>query len=167
LAQLRARFGAQPSRWGVDARQRELADDLRRLKRELADTLHGADSCHGCAKGHPQPAGRWQGGHCCGGRTERVFTPDEVMALKLAGTSPGDLRAPTTDHAGCSFRGPAGCSLSPEDRPAICLRYVCLELRAELREQPRWKRIAELSRALDSGFRTLTASVRLDDERLD
>lgn len=158
LAKLRARLAVQPSRREVTPEVIALAEELRSLRREMADALGEVRACHGCAKGHPAPAGRWEGGHCCGGDTFRVFTGDEVAALKWAGTSAADLRPPAGDQAGCAFRGPTGCSLAPEHRPTICLRYVCMELRAELRSDPRWRRISELNRALDQGFRALIAA---------
>lgn len=135
-----------------------MADELRALRREMADAIGEVHACRGCAKGHPAPAGRWDGGHCCGGDTFRVFTGDEVAALKWAGTSAADLRPPAGEHAGCAFRGPTGCSLSPEHRPTICLRYVCIELRGELRRDPRWRRISELSRAMLERFDALVAA---------
>ena len=126
-----------------------LASELRRLRRALAAELEHADvqSCHGCARGHPLPAGRWAGGHCCGGNTLEIFSATEVAALKLAGTTPRDWKPPRDEHAGCAFRGHDGCSLPPEDRPTICLRYICLELREELKsrgQQP----VFELAAAL-------------------
>ena len=59
-----------------------------------------------------------------------------------------NLAPPDDDHAGCAFRGATGCSLEPEQRPNICVRYVCLELRAELIEKPEWRRVSELGAAL-------------------
>lgn len=109
-----------------------LAEELRHLRRKMAEALHEVRACRGCAAGHPHPEGRWAGGHCCGGQTLRIFSAPEVAALKLGGTEPADWTPPHDDHAGCAFRGPTGCSLAPEDRPSICLRYICLELRAEL-----------------------------------
>jgi len=149
LARLRARHRAQPSRRGSDPELVALADELRRLRRALADELRNASvsSCHGCARGHPLPEGRWPGGHCCGGNTLDIFSVDEVAALELGGTSLRDWAPPDGDHAGCAFRGPRGCSLEPEDRPSICLRYICLELRAELREGGQ-ARVFELAAAL-------------------
>jgi hypothetical protein len=148
LAKLRARFAAQPARREADPRRVALADELRELREQMASAFSDVEACHGCARGHPEPAGRWDGGHCCGGGTFRVFTQEEVAALKLAGTRPGDLTPPKGDHAGCAFRGATGCSLAPAHRPSICVRYVCMELRAELKSQPRWRRIAELGQRL-------------------
>jgi hypothetical protein len=71
-----------------------------------------------------------------------------------------DLEPPHGDHAGCAFRGERGCSLPPEHRPSVCVRYVCLELREELREKPEWRRISELGAALRdeaSRFESLVA----------
>ena len=123
--------------------------EMRRLRRSLAAELERPDvhACRGCARGHPQPEGRWPGGHCCGGNTLEIFSATEVAALKLAGTAPGDWQPPIGDHAGCAFRGRDGCSLAPEHRPTICLRYICLELRAELKSRGQ-ARVFELAAAL-------------------
>lgn len=132
LGRLRARFTAQPSTWSATPEQRRLAARLRALKRELADAFAGVRSCHGCARGEPEPKGHWDGGRCCGTRTDVVFTPGEVHALKLGGARPRDLVPPDEDLAGCAFRGSRGCSLAAEQRPAVCLVYACAELKGEL-----------------------------------
>jgi hypothetical protein len=142
LAALRARFAAQPSRWEASEAAIASARRLRELRAELARAFGALEACSGCARGRPEPHGHWDGGHCCGTETLNVFTADEVAALKLGGGRVG--RPPSGDHAGCAFRGERGCSLEPADRPSICVRYVCLELRAELRERPEWKRVSEL-----------------------
>lgn len=147
LDSLRARFRAQPSRREAGPLSSALADELLMRKQELAQALGEVESCSSCARGHPLPAGRWQGGHCCGGQTLNIFTPTEVAALKLAGRRPQDWKVPEADHAGCAFRGPSGCSLAVKDRPGICVRYICLELRAELKTQPKWAQIADRGRA--------------------
>jgi hypothetical protein len=132
VAALRRRFAAAPGPGAASAEEVALAAELRRLRLALSEALAGVESCAGCAKGHPLPHGRWHGGHCCGTRTELVFTDDEVAALRLAGTTPSSLRPPEGDHAGCAFRGPEGCSLGPADRPNICVRFICRELDEEL-----------------------------------
>lgn len=159
LARLRARFAAQPSAREAGPEARAQGEALRRLRRLLSDALAGVRACAGCARGHPEPAGRWDGGHCCGGDTFRVFTQDEVAALKLGGTRLSDLRPPRGEQAGCAFRGDTGCSLDPEHRPNICVRYVCMELRTELKEQPRWVRIGELSREIERLQRGLRENI--------
>jgi hypothetical protein len=151
LATLAARFAVQPSAREASDEERAVARRMRVLRRELSDAIGAVSACSRCARGHPLPNGRWDGGHCCGGGTFRVFTPDEVASLKIAGTRVNDLDPPQGDHAGCVFRGPEGCSLEPEDRPSICVRYVCPELREELRtseDELRWRRVGELAREL-------------------
>ncbi|HEX3342980.1 MAG TPA: hypothetical protein VHS09_00355 [Polyangiaceae bacterium] len=129
-----------------------LARELRALKPEVLAAFDGVRACGGCAKGRSMPHGRWDGGFCCGGRTEGVFDAEETAALALAGTRPRDLRAPGGDHAGCAFRGPEGCSLDARDRPAVCVRFVCRELEGELREGGEWDRVRALTRRLESTF---------------
>jgi hypothetical protein len=153
-AALRRRLVAAPGPGAVSAEEVEAALAIRRLKGELSAAFGEPSSCGGCARGHPPPHGRWNGGHCCGGRTEGVFSDAEVAALRLSGTTPARLvLPPASDHAGCAFRGPEGCSLDPRDRPALCVRYVCRDLEAELRERGRFAAIkalrAELGAAIE------------------
>jgi choline dehydrogenase-like flavoprotein len=129
-----------------------LAKELRALRAEVLAAFDGAHACTGCGKGRSLPHGRWDGGFCCGGRTDGVFDDDEVAALALAGTRPSHLRPPSGDHAGCAFRGPTGCSLDAVDRPNLCVRFVCRELEAELREDEAWQRIRTLTRTLETTF---------------
>jgi hypothetical protein len=135
-AALRRRLAAAPGPGIASAEEVEAALAIRRLKVALAAAFGAPSSCGGCARGHPLPHGRWNGGHCCSGRTEEIFTDAEVAALRLAGTTPARLTLPPpSDHAGCAFRGPDGCSLDPGDRPALCAAYVCRDLEAELRDR--------------------------------
>lgn len=129
-----------------------LARELRELRPLVSAAFADVRSCPGCARGRPEPHGHWHGGFCCGGATSGVFGEDEVAALALGGTRPGDLRAPTGDHAGCAFRGPEGCSLDPVDRPNLCVRFACRQLEAELREDGRWQRVRALTRRLETTF---------------
>jgi len=108
---VRRRLVAQPSAARASEEQVRLARELRRLREELTRLLDGATSCSGCARGHSLPHGRWSGGQCCGGHTEEIFTDHELAALRLSGTTPARLAPPRSDHAGCAFRGPLGCSL--------------------------------------------------------
>jgi hypothetical protein len=48
-----------------------------------------------------------------------------------------------------------GCSLQAHDRPTICLRYMCLDLRAELRDDARWVEIARIGAELRDTFAAL------------
>ena len=104
-----------------------LAQELRELKPQVLATFAGVRACTGCGSGRSLPHGRWDGGFCCGGRTDGVFDDDETAALALAGTRSRDLRGPDGDHAGCAFRGPTGCSLDARDRPSLCVRFVSME----------------------------------------
>ena len=129
---VRRRLVAQPLPSNASEEEFALARDLRRLREELTDALRGVRACHGCARGRSLPHGRWNGGHCCGGRTEDIFTDDELGALRLSGTTALQLSPPRSDHSGCAFRGPEGCSLDIADRPNLCVRYICRELEEEL-----------------------------------
>jgi hypothetical protein len=159
---LRRRFAEAPSPEQESAEAIALAAEMRRLREELSAALSGVTSCSGCAHGHPLPHGRWRGGHCCGTRTELVFTDDEVAALRLSGTTPPRLLPPAGDVAGCAFRGPLGCSLDVADRPNICVRYVCQELQGELRERGDLRAIKAIDAALTKAFERFR---RLRDER--
>jgi hypothetical protein len=137
VRELRRALAQEPTPSASSAEEIELAHRARALKIALSRAAEGIVTCSSCAKGHPLPHGRWNGGHCCGARTEELFTGDELAMLKLAGTGPLDLVAPHAEHAGCAFRGPEGCSLDPAHRPALCVRYVCRDLERELTEQGR------------------------------
>jgi hypothetical protein len=159
---LRRRFAAAPGPDQASAEEIALAVEMRRLREQLSSALAGVNACGGCAHGHALPHGRWRGGHCCGTRTELVFTDDEVAALRLAGTTPGRLVPPAGDVAGCAFRGPQGCSLEVADRPNICVRFLCLELQDELRERGDLREIKAIDAALKKAFERLR---RLRSER--
>lgn len=116
------------------------------------EALGDVRSCSGCARGRSLPHGRWNGGQCCGGRTEDIFTDDELGALRLSGTTPERLAPPRSDHAGCAFRGPEGCSLDVADRPNLCVRYVCRELERELAESGALPRVKKLAAQLGRTF---------------
>lgn len=148
LAQLRARFSAQPGRLSATPEQIELAERMRALRIELAAAFGEVEECRRCARGHPLPHGRWNGGHCCGGQTLTIWSAPEVAALKLGGTKARELTPPAGDHAGCVFRGPTGCSLAPADRPNLCVRFLCISLRAELLASPAWPTISALAAEL-------------------
>ena len=141
-----------------------LARALRELKPQVLAALRNVSSCSGCGKGRSLPHGRWDGGFCCGGRTEGVFDDSESAALALAGTRPRDLRAPAGDHAGCAFRGPEGCSLAAEDRPSLCVRFVCRELEGELRASGDWTRVRALTRTLETTFARFVKALAAGDE---
>ncbi len=163
LLRLRCRLmtEAAPEHGGNEERQAGLA--LRRLRIALVASLDGVQACATCAMRHPLPNGRWDGGHCCGGSTENVFTEIEIASLRIAGTRPSHFRAPSSDQAGCVFRGPTGCSLPPEHRPNICVRYLCRKLRQELRERDDIERVLPLCEEI---YRTFTQFARLRAERL-
>jgi hypothetical protein len=138
-----------------------LAERLRALRTELADAFGDVSSCGGCARGRPLPHGRFRGGFCCGGKTEEIFTDDELAALRLSGTTPARLAPPQGDHAGCAFRGEHACSLAPEHRPNLCVRFVCRELEAELRARGDLARVKAIARELGDTFSRFS-SVRRD-----
>ncbi len=159
LARLRARFRAQPSARAAGPEAVASAARLRELRAAMSAAFEKVEACHGCGKKRPEPHGHWAGGACCGARTLDLFSPTEVASLALAGIRARDLEPPRGDHAGCAFRGASGCSLAPEERPNVCVRYVCLELRAELLDKPEWRRVSELGAALRDEFARFEALV--------
>lgn len=137
--------------------RRQLTDDqrregraLRRLREELAAAAGTIDACSGCARGCSQPAGRWDGGHCCSGNTAHLFCDDEVAALAAGGTRPGQLAGPHGDHAGCAFRGATGCSLSVANRPSRCVLYLCRDATRELHAAARLDHVEALAAQLSA-----------------
>jgi len=165
LASLRERMRALPPPEEATPEQRSAAEELRRLRERLSAALEGVESCSGCARGHPLPNGRWDGGHCCGGKTAEIFSDDEVAALYLGGTRPEHLIAPSSDHAGCAFRGATGCSLAPADRPTLCVRYICRELDRELADRGDRAGIRALRTELERLFGALSRNRALRDPR--
>lgn len=151
VARLRRQLVQQPG--AVPPAEAAAAQELALLRQELADALGAVRSCSGCARGHPPPHGRWDGGHCCGAATFDLFNDDEVAALRLGGTTPERLVPPPPgDHAGCAFRGPAGCSLQPVDRPTICVRYLCPDLEQELARRGDLEAIEALAARMEGAY---------------
>ena len=159
LSTLRARFRSQPSVREAGAEAAASAARLKELRVAMSAAFDGVGACSSCGKKRPEPHGHWPGGACCGSRTLDLFTPHEVASLKLAGIRARDLEAPKGDHAGCAFRGERGCSLSAEQRPNICVRYICLELRTELLEKPEWKTISTVGARLRDEFARFEALI--------
>jgi len=131
LIELRKRTRAEIAA-AVDPDELALARDVLAQKLRVAGAITTARSCGGCAVKQPFPTGHFAGGACCAGVTGVLFDDDELGALVHAGTRPDDLVAPVTDHAGCAFRGPTGCTLAVTHRPARCVHYFCETLRGEL-----------------------------------
>jgi hypothetical protein len=152
VAAVRARVAGAAAHERPSAEERAIASRLRELRAEVAAEFDGVGACRGCASGKPAPHGRFAGGFCCGGKTEGVFDEDEVAALAAGGTRPRHLRPPAGEHAGCAFRGPESCSLDARDRPTLCVRFVCRELEAELRERGEWARVRGATRRLEEEF---------------
>lgn len=141
---------------------------LRRRREEISARLVSAKSCSSCAKGAPEPNGRWDGGFCCAGNTEDLFDDDELAALMAGGTSNRCLTLPRCAHAGCAFRGPTGCSLPAGDRPTRCVAHICDELWCELARRKLMEPIERLVEDLLTDFKRFTAlrSQRLEQEWL-
>lgn len=170
LRLLRQRLQAQPPVSAVGEEEAQLAHELRELRLTLAQTIGAVESCKTCAIGHPPPHGHYPGGHCCGLKTEDAFNEDELAALRQAGTTAHKLRPPPagSDHAGCSFRGPQGCSLAVPDRPNLCLRYLCPDLQREVSQRGDLDAIEAIGRRMEEvylRFITVRRS-RLDAEEL-
>ncbi len=149
------------------AEERAAALEVRRLKRALAEATGAVSQCSRCGTGMPPPGGAFAGGHCCSGRTLDLFNDDEIAMLAQGGTRLADLAAPTTEHAGCAFRAPTRCTLAVEDRPALCSRFACNDLRRELFDRGRLDRIEQLEAELDDAYRRfsrLRADRLLDEE---
>jgi hypothetical protein len=167
LLQLRRRL-LVARRASVSADERELAENMRGLRSRIAIAIGQPTSCATCARRYPPPNGRWDGGYCCGTDTWRVFTDEELVAIAASGTRAADLVCPQSDHAGCVFRGPTGCTISAVDRPNICLRYLCLTLVGELRERGDLKPIDAMCQELASCLRRFSdlRAERIESETL-
>jgi len=152
----------------IEADEQALAEAVLAQKRAISAHLTAVHSCRTCATGQPRPVGHYDGGACCSGVTADLFDDNELAALVHAGTRVGNLVAPRTDHAGCAFRGPTGCTLELDHRPARCVHYVCNTLRRELHSRHQLDMIeaglAELDRRMQA-FRAVHQA-RLDREVL-
>jgi hypothetical protein len=167
VAELRRGLARAEGPAGVPAAESEAAQALLGLREEMASAIGDVQSCRGCAKGHPRPHGRWDGGHCCGAPTFDLFNDDEIAALRLSGTRPGDVAPPAGDHAGCAFRGPTGCSLRAAHRPNICVRYVCPDLARELDHRGDLGRVEAIGARMEEAYNrlaTLRRERQLDKE---
>lgn len=156
---LRAELASAP-----DAEERVLARAVLAQKQYVAALLTAVSSCASCAKGQPFPRGHYDGGDCCAGSTAILFDDDELAALAHAGTRPRDLVAPRTDHAGCAFRGPIGCTLELTHRPARCVHYVCDILRREVHTR---EQLDELEVALAELDQRVRRFREVRDQRVD
>lgn len=145
--------------------ERDEAMQIRSLKARLAAATGAGSSCGRCAIGRPWPGGAYDGGHCCSGQTEELFGADEVAALAQAGTRPRDLIAPRGEHPGCAFRGSIGCTLEAEHRPALCLRFVCDDLRRELHQRGRLDEVEALAAELEQALARFAAALAARRER--
>jgi hypothetical protein len=151
---VRRRLTLQPGPDAVSEEELRIARELCRLRATLAAAFARVESCKNCVR--PRSPS-WPGGHCCSGRTEHLFTDHELGALRLSGTRPSSLRLPLAAHVGCAFRGPAGCSLEPADRPFLCVRYTCRELESELDARAERSAISRLQAELRAGFERFVA----------
>ena len=136
---------------GIGSDEVALARELRQLKQETLAATGPVRCCAECALGRPLPHGRFAGGFCCGAETGELFTPAELCALALAGTTARHLR-PRPALAGCLFRGPGGCVLPPRHRPTVCVAHLCRDLEHELVRRGRLDRVLALSDGLRGRF---------------
>jgi hypothetical protein len=168
MLDVRRRLLAQPGPAGVGPAELDGARQLRWLKEEAARAFGSLERCATCAVGRPRPHGAYPGGFCCGATTAEIFPDDELAALRLGGTSPGDLLPARGELAGCAFRGPRGCVLAPAHRPSQCLRHLCYDLVRELQARGGLGLVEDLAEQLRTTFQQFTAlrQSRLDDELL-
>ena len=167
LIEVRKRLRAEVAAT-TDDEERALARSVLAQKRAVSARLDAVTSCGSCATRHPFPIGHFTGGACCAGVTADLFDEHELAALAHAGTRPRDLDAPRTDHAGCAFRGPTGCTLALAHRPARCVHYVCTTLRRELHARAQLDAIEHDLAELDHRMQQFRAvhQARLDREVL-
>jgi hypothetical protein len=167
LNALRARLRAEIANdASVEEDERVRAVRVLAMKRTISDALAHVTSCASCATGLPAPQGSYAGGACCGGVTAELFDDHELAALALAGTRPADLVPPGGSdlHAGCTFRGPHGCTLDVAHRPGRCVLYVCEAL---FRELHRKGQLDEIERMLDELRREMTELIAVHAARVD
>lgn len=130
--------------------ERALAGDVHAAKLRVLAQLTAVKSCASCAVGDA-----YDGGACCSGVTAHVIDDRELAALVHgAGTRLSDLTPPARNdtHAGCAFRGPLGCTLASEHRPARCVHYICGVLRHELHDRGQLDTVEALLAELDAAM---------------
>ena len=167
LIALRARLRAELAATTVDDEERRLARAVHDKKLAVSAAIANVTSCSSCAKGAPWPRGGYDGGDCCAGVTGDLFDDNELAALAHAGTQPQDLVAPagSDTHAGCAFRGPRGCTLELDHRPARCVHYVCDTLRRELHSRGRLDGVEASLAELNAEMQRFTAVHRARVDR--
>jgi hypothetical protein len=133
---------------------RKVAARLAALRERLGGLTGSPACCRTCAAQLPDPSPGFGGGFCCGGATAGITPPEELVALWLAGARL-DRRRVTATHAGCIFRAPTGCTLAFRERPAVCLRFACRELEAELHARGVLQEVLALGDELEAGVRSL------------
>lgn len=143
------RLAAQPDCRIASPAEVQIAVRLRSIREEMSAQIGEVEACRHCVR--PRSPG-WPGGHCCSGHTEDRFTDCELGALRLSGTQRRHLRPPRSEHAGCAFREPRGCSLDVAHRPFLCVSYLCRELRSELDKRGDGPTIARLKKKLHVEF---------------
>lgn len=158
LAALRRRLVAVGKLSSIET---QLAAELRHLRETIIATMGHPQACKECARNLPLPNGRWDGGFCCGSSTEELFTDEEIATLRSSGTRAVSFKAPRSDHSGCVFRGPRGCSLHGRHRPNICVRYFCRDLLHELKARGVLTVIESLCAELDRKYE-LFAALRIE-----
>ena len=94
LKSLRRRLRASPRAAG-ELRERALR--LRGGALALAAHVGPLASCARCARYTPAPHGCYEGGYCCGGSTEELFTGAELFVLAADRVRPRALRLPRTE----------------------------------------------------------------------
>lgn len=149
LRDVRCRLAEQINPGDASPAEVRLALRLRVLREELTARVGQVQACSQCVRPRSEA---WPGGHCCSGHTRNLFTEPELAALRLSGTTPRQLKPPLSDHAGCAFRGPQGCSLKVAHRPNLCVRYICGELQNELDRRDDVPTIARLQEELRVKF---------------
>ncbi|TNE49668.1 MAG: hypothetical protein EP343_10835 [Deltaproteobacteria bacterium] len=166
LWSLRQRYWDEASTRQLSKEATDLAISMRDLRKRIVESYGEVYACSSCAKGCVLPHGQWEGGFCCSGNTEDIFSSLEIAALKASGTRLSHLQPPDAVHAGCAFRGPMGCSLQPEHRPNLCVHYVCHDLARELAHNKQFEAIEGLGAELTEqmlAFKQLR-SKRLEEE---
>jgi hypothetical protein len=160
--ELRRRLAVQPGPGAVGAQAVRIARDLCCMRKALSEAFGSLGSCAACSR---PPSRDWPGGDCCKAPSERLFTDDELASLKLSGTTPARLRPARANRDGCPFSSPTGCSLEPADRPNACVRYVCRDVDAELRERGDRAAIAARQTELQLAFERFVRLRATRDER--
>lgn len=156
VAALRRRIAVLDPR--LRARLAEEARQLDQIRQRIGELTGEPACCAECEARLPDGLPGFAGGTCCGGAEGPLTLDAELVALLLAGQRL-DRRPTARSLAGCLFRTPTGCTLSPAERPSLCVTHMCTDLQRELHQRGVLAEILPLCDRLAAGVASIAEAV--------